>query len=382
MVDEVRPPAAAPGRLALPALGLAVLLLFGYVGTHRYPVEVPRPPVHTPEETFDDGLPRVTGARTAGPEGLRLLVSGPYPQVLDAHSGRGGPVPGLRLSRDEGARLQPVPGGLVATVGTPTTVRQRSVLLPAAGRRPVLLGEDVRVTPARRGGDLLVSSYRPGGTSVLVTGRSGAVRSYWAQPGLVSPLRDTAAGLLVSRAANAGVSGGDLALVDAGTGVLRRRLAAGRIVVAVGPTSVAHFPASCGRGCPLTVTALATGRSREYRMPDEGTPSRGELSPDGRLLALGFPGQYLNGRLTVRPGFAAVLDLATGELRRVAGVETPAERTADLSWWGRDRLVLGVWWDDRGRVALWSLAHPADPVQVLEVEPPGSYQFSSVTAMP
>lgn len=363
----------------MPALGLAVLLLFGYVGTHRYPIEMPRA-APTPEETFGDGLPRVTGTPATGPTGLRLLVSGAFPQVLDAHTGRSSPVPGLRLGRDEGARLQPVPGGLVVTVATPTTVRSRTLLLPARGRA-VPLGEDVRVVPAWRGGDLLVSSYGPGGTSVLVTERTGQVRSYWARVGLVTPVRDTAAGLLVAQSATTGSSGADLALVERSTGELRRRLARGRIVVAAGPTSVAHVAATCGRDCPLTVTDLADGRSRDYRTPDEGTPSRGAFSPDGRQLALAVPGQYLNGRLTIRPGFAAVLDLASGAVQRVAGVETPAERTVDLSWWGPDRLVLGIWWDDRARVVLWSTDRPADPAQVLPVEPPGSYQSSSVTAL-
>jgi hypothetical protein len=359
-----------------------VALLFGYVGTHRYPVELPRAPAPTPEETFGDGLPRVTGDPTAGPAGLRLLVSGAFPQVVDAHTGRAVQVPGLRLGRDEGARLQQVPGGLVATIGTPTTVRSRTVLLPAGGGRAVELGEEVRVTPAWRGGDLLVSSYGPGGTAVQVTDRAGHVRSRWTRAGVVTPLRDTAAGLLVAQSASAGSSGADLALVEPRTGKLRRRLTKGRIAVALGPTSVAHVSARCGRSCGLTVTELADGRSRDYRTPDEGSPRRGEFSPDGRWLALAVPGQYLNGRLTIRPGFAAVLHLASGEARRVAGVETPAERVADLSWWGPDRLVLGVWWEDRARVALWSTDRPADPAQILEVEPPGSYQSSSVTVLP
>ena len=69
-------------------------------------------------------------------------------------------------------------------------------------------------------------------------------------------------------------------------------------------------------------------------------------------------------------------------MQRVAGVETPAERTVDLSWWGPDRLVLGIWWEDRARVVLWSAERAADPAQVLQVEPPGSYQSSSVAALP
>src|SRR3954468_21927892 len=132
VVEDVHRRAAPRRRWTLPVLGLGVALLFGFVGTHPYSVEAPQTAAPTPEETFGDGLPRVTGARTTGPEGLRLLVSGAYPQVLDAHSGRGSAVPGLRISRDEDARLQRVPAGLVATVGTPSTVRRRTVLLPAA----------------------------------------------------------------------------------------------------------------------------------------------------------------------------------------------------------------------------------------------------------
>ncbi len=381
MLDEVRTGAAPGRRWGLPVLGLAALLLFGYVGTHRYPVEAPRAAAPTPVETFGDDLPRVTGPRAPGPDGLRLLVSGPYPTVVDVHSGRSRPVPGLRLRPGEGARLQQVPGGLVATVGSATTVRRRTLLLPTGGR-PVPLGEDVRVVPARRGGDLLVSSYGPGGTSVLLTARSGQVRGYWAEPGLVTPLRDTAAGLLVARSASAGETGGELVLVEPATGAVRRRLAAGRIAVAVGPDAVAHIAADCGRDCPLTVTRLADGRSRDYRTPDAGAPARGEFSPDGRRLALAVPGQYLDGRFRIRPGFAAVLDLASGAVARVGGVETPAERIPDLSWWGEDQLVVAAWREDRAEVALWSALRPAEPTQVFEVEPPGSYQFSSVAVLP
>jgi len=381
MVDPADRRAVPRRRWVLPALAAAAALLFGYVGTHRYPVEAPRRAAPTPVETFGDGLPRVTGPRGAGPAGLRLLVSGAYPQVLDAHTGRSRPVPGLQLRPDEGARLQIVPGGLVATIGSASTVRPRSVLLPAGGR-PVPLGEDVRVVPAWRGRNLLVFSYGPGGSAVSTIDRTGRVRASWAGRGLVTPLRDTAAGLLVARSATAGSSGADLAMVDPATGAVRRKLATDRFAVAVGPVAVAHVPASCSRSCRLTVTRLADGRSRDYPTPDAGIPSRGEFSPDGRWLALGVPGQYVNGRLTIRPGFAAVLELADGELLRVGGVETPAERSADLSWWGPDQLVLGVWWDDGARVALWSARRPAEPARILEAEPPGSYQYSTVTALP
>jgi len=217
---------------------------------------------------------------------------------------------------------------------------------------------------------------------VTVTQRTGRVRAYWAQPGLVTPLVDTAAGLLVARSGVAGDPAVALDVVDPATGRAVRGLASDRTVVAVGAEAVAHVPASCSRACPLTVTRLADGRSRDYPTPDAGLPSRGAFSPDGRWLALGVPGQYINGRLSIRPGFVALLDLAGGGTRRVAGVETPAERTADLSWWRDDQLVLGVWRHDGASVVLWSARQPDEPARVLEVEPPGSYQYASVTVLP
>lgn len=385
VVDEPAAVRAGPRRRwTLPVLGLAVALLFGYVATHRYPVARPPEPSPVPEllrPPFGDGLPRVTGDRGAGPVGLRLLVSGPYPRVVDAHTGRVSAVPGLRLRPDDRARLQPVPGGMLATIAGQGAVRTRTLLLPTAGSRPVLLGEDVRAIPAWRGGDLLVSSYGPGGTSVRVADRTGRVRSRWDRPGLVVPLRDTAAGLVVARSATAGSSGADLLLLEPSSGRLRRELAAARIALAVGPASLAHIAASCGRDCSLTVTDLVGGGSRDYRTPDQGSPSTGKFSPDGRRLALAVPGQYLNGRLTIRPGFAAVLDLATGRVLRVPGVETPAERAADLSWSRTGSLVLGVWWEDHARVGVWSPDRPGDRLRVLPAEPPGDYRSGSVAAL-
>lgn len=111
-------------------------------------------------------------------------------------------------------------------------------------------------------------------------------------------------------------------------------------------------------------------------------PGRGAFSPDGRWPALAVPGQYLNGRLGVRPGFVAVLELAGGTVRPVGGVATAAEQAADVSWWGPDQLVVGVWWVDRAGVALWPPERPDEPARVLPVEPAGTAQHSSVVVLP
>lgn len=358
-------------RWSVPVLGVAAVLLFGYVVTHRVHVAAPAP-VPTPMPT---GLPQLTGDRAAGPAGLLVLVSGGYPQVVDAVTGRSTAVPDLVVAAGDRVRVLAVPAGTVATVTGPGRSRSESVLVGAG--RPVPLGANVDVLPTLRGTDLYVAAHGPDGTTTRVVDRAGAVRGSWSQPGRLTPLRDTTAGLVASQVG--AVQGTELRLLDPRTGVERRRLATGRIVVAVGPTTVAHVAGSCAAACPVTVTALATGRSREYPVP-AGTPGGGAFSPDGRWLALAVPGQYRNGRLTVVPGFAEVVDLRTGAVTQVPGLRTGAEREPDVSWYG-PVLVLAVWTPDRGRLALWTPDRPG-PLQVLRTEPPGDDRFSTATALP
>jgi hypothetical protein len=207
---------------------------------------------------------------------------------------------------------------------------------------------------------------------------AGKVRRRWTAGGTLTPLRDTAAGLVAGQVGD--LQGAQLRLLDPATGAERRRLGTGRIPVAVGPAEIAHVSATCVRDCPVTVTRLANGSSRDYRMPaGTGNPARGAFSPDGRWLALGVPGQYRNGRLVVVPGFAEVVDVAAGAVTRVPGVETEAERSADLSWFG-PVLVLGVWSDSHGEVGAWTPDRPGN-LRILPVHPPGDAALSTVTVL-
>jgi hypothetical protein len=361
----------------VPVLGLTAAVLFGYVATHRDPVQRPDPPA-PPGPSAAAGLPRLTGSRAPGPPGLKVLVSGPYPQIIDTSTARQAPVPDLRLAAGERAALQTVPAGTVAAITGPGTSRIRSVLLRPTGAT-VQLGFDVTVVPAQAGTDLFVATRNSGSTSVAVTAADGTVRRRWTAGGTLTPLRDTTAGLVAGQVGD--LQGAQLRLLDPATGAERRRLATGRIEVAAGPASVAHVSASCVRDCPVTVTRLADGVSRDYPMP-AGTslPAHGVFSPDGRWLALGVPGQYRNGRLVVVPGFAEVLDLATGRVTMVPGVQTEAERSADLSWFG-PTLVLGVWSDQRGQVGAWTPARPADGLRILPADPAGDEALSTVTVL-
>jgi hypothetical protein len=365
---------------------VAVLLLFGYVLTHRYPAPaVPDGPAPTVPEVlrppFGNELPRMTGGLGAGPAGLRALVGGTSPAVLDLHTGELDRLRNLPLAAGEQAALRPVRGGMVADLTAFNGVSSRTVLL-RPGQRPVPLGVDVRVTPLRTGG-LLVTSYAPGRTVATVRDAAGVRQAGWSLPGLVVTAKDTEAGLLAGQFATPGSSGADMVLLDPRSGAVRRRIAPERTAVAVGDTAVAHLPAGCGLDCPLTVTDVASGRSRDYPTPDQGPPAAGRFSPDGRRLALAVPGQYFSGRRLVRPGFVAVLDLATGAVVRTPGVETQAGRTADVDWSPDGRLLLlAVWSADRAEVGLWSPDRPAAPVVRLATQPPGDYRSGSVTVLP
>jgi hypothetical protein len=367
-----------PRRWSVLVLGLVAVVLFGYVATHRDPVSRPGPPAAAPSGAAP-ALPRLTGSKVPGPAELRLLVSGRYPQIVDTSVGRESPVPGLRLAPGERAAMQAVPAGLVAAITGPGTSRIRTLLLTVTGEPPIPLGVDVTVVPAWTGTDLYVATRNSGSTSVAVTAADGRVRRKWTAGGTLTPLQDTAAGLVAEQVGD--LQSAQLRLLDPATGAERRRLATGRIQVAVGPDSVAHVSASCVRDCPVTLTRLADGVSRDYPMP-AGTalPARGAFSPDGRWLALGVPGQYRNGRLVVVPGFAEVLDLDAGTVTRVPGVETGAERSADLSWFG-PVLVLGVWSQQRGQVGAWTPDRPAGGLRILPAAPPGDAALSTVTVL-
>jgi hypothetical protein len=276
--------------------------------------------------------------------------------------------------------VQVVPAGTVYTEIAPSTTRSRSTLVPLTGaKRPIVLGDDVAVVPARRGTDLYVAARGPGSTKVTVTTATGKARGSWTAGGTLTPLRDTAAGLVVRQLGDRGVA--ELRVLDPRTGATRRRIAVGGIVVAVGPTSVAYVPADCRGDCPISVATLADGRTRRYPLPpDTGNPGVGSFAPDGRRLALGVPGQYRDGRLIVVPGFAEVLDLTTGAFTRIPGLDTAAERAPDLSWSG-DTLVVAAWSGSGGQVGIWS-ADQGDRLRVLAADPPGDAAFSSVTVLP
>ena len=357
-----------------PALGLVAVLLFGYVGTHRF--HAPPPPA--PPGPVPVALPRLTGDHGLGPDGLRVLVDGRFPQVLDGRTGRAAPVPGVRLAAGERVALRAVPAGMVASVSPRGAGPTRTVLLRPTGE-PLPIGTDVAVLPAGTGTDLLVAARAGAGTAVRRVDRTGAVRSRWTAPAPLTLLRDTPAGLVAGRTGGGLPAGAQVLLLDPATGAVRRVLARTAIPLAVSPTAVAVLGVGCAADCGVDLVDLRTGRAR-HQPTGVSSPGAAAFSPDGRWLALAVPGQYRNGRLTVVPGFAEVVDLRSGAVLPVPGLETAAEHRADLSWSG-SRLVLAVWAADHGSLAVWSPERPG-PLRVLPADPPGDDTFASASALP
>lgn len=218
---------------------------------------------------------------------------------------------------------------------------------------------------------------------MVVRSGTGARVAGWTLPGMATPVGDTVAGTLVRAAGSGGQAGADLLLVDPRTGAVRRRLGTDRVAFAASAIAVAHLAGDCFRNCRLTVTDVRTGRSREYPTPDQGPPRTARFSPDGRRLALFVPGQYVIGKLRVRPGFVAVLDLATGAVVRVPAVETGAEQVATGGWSADGTmLVLGVWSPNRANLALWWPARPEEPVLRPAAQPAGNYQVGDLAVLP
>jgi hypothetical protein len=371
-----------PGLRSAASVVVAAMLL-GYVLSHRHPVARPHaaPPVAVtvPEFVPPDPGPQLFGSVRAGPAGLRLLVDGTDPRIVDAHTLAVTPVPGLRLRPGQAAQVRQVGPAALAALA-PLSGPNGGIYLIRPDEPPLLLGGGGVFVPARDGA-LVMATHRPGATTVTGVGFDRRVRWGWSLPGRVDPLRDTPAGLVVAQYPGAAAGDAELVLLDRRTGVVRRRLGHARHAVATDDRSIAWVPARCDRDCPVIHTDLGTGAIRRYRMPGRREPAAGAFAPDGRQLALSFPGvpADTDPRTPAKPGFAGILDLRTSALTQVPGLATSPAAHADVAWSADGRwLVLGVTWPEEELIAVW---RPGAEVIILPLALPGEPTTATLAAL-
>jgi len=336
------------------ALLAIVGLLFGYVLTHR----VPAPPATAsitvaPPTGPLPALPFLGGEPGTGPAGLQLLVGDRNPRLVDAHTGRVSPPPGLNLRPDTVVSVFPLhPGTLVAVTEPYGGAGGRFLVRP--GAQPLLLGADAGVLPSRDG-QLILTTYRRSGTTVTGLTLDRKLRWQWELPGLVLGLRDTRAGLLVEQYDGPHGRSAHLLLLDPRTGAVRRDIGRGD-VAASSDTAIAWTPANCPDACSVVITTLSTGASRRYPMPTYWLPQHGAFAPDGHTLALTFPASGRSG--VSRPGFVVTLDLQLTTFTWVRGLRTGSGLGAEVGWSPDGRyLVIAVNWPDHQQLALWRPGH-------------------------
>ena len=369
-------PVRPPGRWWRPAPRVALLgllaLLLGYAVSHRPAPDAARAdrkPAASPGPAQPPAEPWLAGHRAAGPAGLRLLVAGANPRVVDAATGAATPPPGVRLVPDTGVAAFPVGRSGIAVVEYAWAAGSY-LLLPGAD--PQILGRQVTVSRGRDGGLIVVSAAR-GRTTVLGVGADARERWAWISPDGLTVLGDTPFGLVLQRSGRT-ADDRDLVLVDRRSGTARRVLGHAASAVAAGDHAVAWMPADCVNPCPLRVGDLRTGDRRGYPMPDGWSPRSGAFAPDGRRVALTFVPRGGQGRT----GRVGVLDLRTGAVAMVPDLGTAPDLGAHLTWSPDGRwLVIGVPWPDHQAIALWS---PGQPVRVLPTELPG--RPGAVTVLP
>jgi len=371
---------APPRRWSRAALVATAAVLFGYVVTHRYPSPPTDAPAPQPPPASRSLLaePHLVGRTGPGPAGLRLLVDGTDPRIIDAHTLAVTPVPGLNLRPGSTAQLLMTGSSVIAAL-TRLYGPDGGVYLIKPGAKPMLLAAEGLVVPSQDGG-IITAVYRSGQTSVTGLTLDRRVRWRWQLPGNGLLLRDTPAGLVVAQYADAVSGDAELLLVDRRTGEVVRRLGHGRQAVAVSDRLLAWEPVRCdGAGCSLVVTELSTGGSRRYDIYRRPALASGAFSPDGGRLALSFAGVPGDDAGPPEAGSVAILDLRTGRKAYVPGLTTPNAEHADVAWSADGQwLVLGVKYPDRERIAVW---RPGQDVVILPTVLPGQPTTATLSVL-
>jgi hypothetical protein len=324
------------------------------------PAAVPIPlvtvrPAPDPGRTAPAPAPtyRLDGRPGAAPAGLRLLLGGERPGVLDLRSGRFAALPGLPAG-SAAVEVRRVAGLSLALVPGPTATRAYAV---PDGGRPVDLGPVDDALPMRDGTVLMVRCD-PVVRDCLLSARTlgGEVRWQRAVPPRARLVQETLLGVVLWVYPS---DGGQVRVEDPETGQPVRTLGKTYSVLTADDRRVAYQELGCRSDCRVVVSALSDG-SRTTLERTTGTATAAAFSPDGRWLAIGFQGLHPEdpSPSADRDGHVAVADLASGEWLRVPGLATGSKTTPLPVWAPTGELVVAVGRDGVNRFAAW---RPGDP---------------------
>jgi hypothetical protein len=350
--EEIVGASGPPWRTWVVVLATAGLLV-GYLVAHRRPgAEPPSPAPEVVAPTLAPGGGSVSGNRIGpGPPGLRLLVGGSSPRLVDAATGGSSflDVPGAGARAP--AWLVPT-GRAVAAFVTPPSFGPRAPGHAVGARVGFLVRAGLPAVPlgaadggvAARGGGVITLLRTPAGSVLTGFGPDGARRWQRRVPAGIEPRADTRYGLLV-QVADSSVAGqfGALQLVDPVTGRLRREVAhRASTVLAVRDDAVAWLGAGgCPPDCAVRVTDLGTGRTWTVGVRLRHVPVGGAFSPDGRWLALTFETSWPADGVSRYPdGLVGLVDLGTGSVTAVRGYGGGLYPPAWVDWSRDGRLVV------------------------------------------
>jgi hypothetical protein len=350
------------------AAGTAVVTLLGYVVTHRVaglddlsPSWQSLTPAADLSQRAASGT--LTGRPGYGPSGLRVLLGGTDPRIVDLHTGGEHPLAEVPRPPGSSVYLTAIRGTLLANVVGPKLAASY-VLQPGQPTRRLntagyaVLGQ--HSTP------VITFEFRPSEHSQLITGRrpDGRQLWQWRVPALLLPIRDTGSGLLLQRPVDGPDGPAGLLLVRRENGQLLRRFT--DVAVAVGDDSIVFADPGCRPRCTLVRTRLDTGVTTRFALPGGVPPDSGVISPGGRWLALEFPAGGGTSGATV-----GVLDLHTGVVWPVPGMWTAGPHQAGLVWSADGKSLVVAVGIDAMQIGVWRPDQPLDPVTVLPKTFPG-----------
>ena len=154
-------------RWTTPLAGVLAAVVAAYLALHAGggTVKDPRAAEPTPSPTGLTPAPatyRLRGDPGPGPAGVRILVGGRRPAVLDAGTGRLAPLP-IHIGPVDVAELDHAGGTTTVVLHNPYRLRSRAVAVDRSGRA-VAVGQVLDVLPLRDGSVLAENCGDPDGT--------------------------------------------------------------------------------------------------------------------------------------------------------------------------------------------------------------------------